>query len=518
MIFGHLSDIHLGHRQYGLKQREDDMANSFRATLQLILKNNPDTILLPGDLFDSRDLRPKILEEAERGLEMVPDDIPVLVSRGNHDENLTPRKVTWLNYLHRRGHIILLEADLNSDSETANFTPYREDPEAGRAGFYDIESDSGTVRVFGLQWRGARTDTALKQVARGIQATNEKYGNPDYTVLLGHFGIEDEVPSLGGSITHAELRDVREVVDYLALGHIHKQYEASGWIYNPGAPEAHSTREARDDWKHGYYNVTLTPANDEYGGPGQLQHDTEHHHSRRRPYFSPPAFDVTSYDSYGELREAFHIYITKQEGALKEEINHKEFLKQDEPRRPILDLQFEGTLQFGKGDFHIEELANWTENAYNALYVQTNTSRITTAEIEKLLSEIDDDEVFVDGRLRTDALEQQVFETIATESQFSEHSEKVATLLGDTHRMAKNGEAAKDIADLVTERRRALFPDATENVTIEVDEDPFEEIDQSDVDEEISTIGEPMAGDGGSTEKTGEITSEMSDINEVDDE
>jgi hypothetical protein len=85
--------------------------------------------------------------------------------------------VTWLNYLHQRGHIVFLKADLEADSETARFEPY--DPEASgdHAGFYDIEvaEFDGPVRVFGLQWRGAQTRQALKQVAHGIQVTNVEY-------------------------------------------------------------------------------------------------------------------------------------------------------------------------------------------------------------------------------------------------------------------------------------------------------------------------------------------------------
>lgn len=498
MNFGHLADTHLGHRQYGLKQREDDMANSFRAALQLILQHEPEAILLPGDLFDSRDLRPKNLEDAERGLEVVPDDVPVLVSRGNHDENLTPREVTWLNYLHRRGHIVLLEAELSAPQSEV-FIPHSTDSDEGSAGFYDIEADSGTVRVFGLQWRGARTDTALETVAHGIEATNEEHGQPEYTILLAHFGIEDEVPSLGGSITHAELREVREVVDYLALGHIHKRYQSAGWIYNPGSPEAHSTREARDGWGHGYYNVQLLSASGDYEGPGVLEHDVEHHPARRRPYFTPPAFDVTPYDSFGELREAFQSHIEEQQDSLEDELDREEFTQQGDRREPMVDLRFEGSLQFDRADLSIDELAEWVEDTYGALYVQTNTSRITSAEIEQLLAEIDDDEVFIDGRLRTEALEHRVFETIAAESQYAEHTEAVASLLGDAHRMAKSGEAAEDIEDLVTEQRRELFPEATQDVTLDIDEDPFAD---SDVDElpDSQPVADEHSGDVTSTD------------------
>jgi DNA repair exonuclease SbcCD nuclease subunit len=474
MNLGHLADIHLGHRQYGLNQREDDMTSTFKATLQLIMQDNPDAILLPGDLFHSRDLRPKVLEAAEKGLSIVPDDVPVLVSRGNHDENLTPRDVTWLNYLHRRGHIVLLEADLESDPEVATFEPHDPNEPSEDAGFFDIETDSGTVRVFGLQWRGARTDTALEKVAKGIQETTKEHGQTDYTVLLAHFGIEDEVPALGGNVTHAELREMREVVDYLALGHIHKRYDASEWIYNPGSPEAHSTSEARDDWDHGYYSVDLNQADNEYDGPGRLAHDVHHNHSRRRPFYTIE-FDVTPYNSAGELEPAFLEHIESEQRSLQSYLDREEFLWGSERREPMIDLRFEGTLQFDRGSFRVDELADRAETVCDALHVQTNTSRVTTAEIQELLAELDDDEVFVDGRLQTAALEQRVFETIATESEYSEHADEVATLLGEAHRMAQVGESIDDIVDIVSDSRRELFPDATADVSLDVNEDPFVE-------------------------------------------
>jgi DNA repair exonuclease SbcCD nuclease subunit len=487
MKIGHLADIHLGHRQYGLNQREDDMANTFKATLKLIMQDDPDAIVLPGDLFHSRDLRPKILQGAERGLSVVPDDVPVLVSRGNHDENLTPREVTWLNYLHRRGRIILLEADLESDPETAQFERHKVDELGDDAGFYDIETATGRARVFGLQWRGARTDSALEKVAAGIEQAAVDHGQPDYTILLGHFGIEDEVPALGGNVTHAELQPVHQKVDYLALGHIHKRYDASDWIYNPGSPEAHSTSEARDDWEHGYYTIELSESDD-----GQLGHDVTHRRARRRPFYTID-FDVTPYESAGDLRTAFHDYVQSEQDSLQEMLDREEFLLGSDRRQPLVDLRFKGTLQFDRSNFRVDELAEEVESGCDALYVQTNTSRVTTAEIQELLAELDDDEVFIDGRLQTAALEQRVFETIATESEYSEHSDEVATLLGEAHRMAQDGESADDIADVVSDHRRKLFPEATADISLDIKENPFD-------DEDAETTDEPTAavpgGDG----------------------
>lgn len=469
----HIADTHLGHRQYGLKQREDDMVSTTRTALQeMIEARETDAILLPGDLFHSRDLRPKVLDQAEQELSRLPDDVPVLVSRGNHDENLTPREVTWLNYLHRRGHIVFLKADLEEDPETARFETYEPGDPGDSAGFYDLEVSEfdGPVRVFGLQWRGARTGQALGQVANGIREVNEMHGEPAFTVLLAHFGMEDEVPTLGGTVTHAELRDVKEVVDYLALGHIHKRYDAGGWIYNPGSPEAHNTREGRSEWEHGYHSIRLGPNRSETES-GTVGFDVEHHATKRRPYYRI-AFDVTAHDSPGNLETAFQEEVRGERAAMREYCGRDEFTARGEPRSPMIDLRFTGTLQFSRGDFRTDELAAWVEDKCEALHVQVNTG-IRTANVQQLISEIDEEEVFKDGRLNTAALEHRVFETIAQESIYDEQATDVAEVLGNAHEMAQAGEAVEDIRDSVSSARRELFPELADELVLDIEEDPF---------------------------------------------
>jgi DNA repair exonuclease SbcCD nuclease subunit len=90
---------------------------TFESVLNRLEEDGVDFILLPGDLFDTRDLKPSVLSKTEDILSDV--DVPVLVSPGNHDQRIYPREVTWLRYLHEKGHIILLESDLSE--EVANF-------------------------------------------------------------------------------------------------------------------------------------------------------------------------------------------------------------------------------------------------------------------------------------------------------------------------------------------------------------------------------------------------------------
>ncbi len=485
----HIADTHLGHRQYGVKQREDDMVSTLRKALdEMINEHNTDAILLPGDLFHSRDLRPRVLHQTEQELARVPDDIPVLVSCGNHDENLTPRDVTWLNYLHQRGDIVFLQAELTADPETAWFDPHEADSPGQSAGFYDIgtEAFDGPVRVFGLQWRGARTGQALQQVASGIEEINEMHGEPAFTVLLAHFGMEDEVPTLGGTVTHAELRHIKEQVDYLALGHIHKQYEAVNWIYNPGSPEAHNTREGRDEWGHGYYSITLD-TDGSASGDGEVGFDVDHHPSKRRPYYRVE-FDVTPYDSPGELETAFREHANDEQSAMVEYCSQDRFTAGGEPRAPILDLRFTGTLQFSRGDFRTDELTPWLEDAWDALHVQVNMG-IRTANIQQLISEIDEEDVFKDGKLNTTALEDQVFETIAQESRYAEHASDVAGVLSNAHQMAQAEEAVEDMQESISSARRDLFPELADEVVLDIDEDPFNDT------EGVASPGEAVDGE-----------------------
>jgi hypothetical protein len=110
---------------------------------------------------------------------------------------------------------------------------------------------------------------------------------------------------------------------------------------------------------------------------------------------------------------------------------------------------------------------------------------IRTANIQQLISEIDEEDVFKDGKLNTAVLEDRVFETIAKESMYAEHASDVADVLGNAHQMAQSEEAVEDIQESISSARRDLFPDLADGVVLNVDEDPFadEESDEERPDE-----------------------------------
>src|SRR4029079_13580154 len=93
----HLSDLHLGYRQYqrltpgGINQREADVAATFRASIDQIIELAPDVVIVAGYIFHTvRPTNQAILHgfiQFARLAEALPNT-EVLLLAGNHD---TPR-------------------------------------------------------------------------------------------------------------------------------------------------------------------------------------------------------------------------------------------------------------------------------------------------------------------------------------------------------------------------------------------------------------------------------------------
>jgi DNA repair exonuclease SbcCD nuclease subunit len=90
----HLSDLHLGYRQFqrqttaGMNQREADIARVFRSAIDQIIEIQPDLVLVAGDVFHHVRPSNQATEEAWNGFirltRALPEAIVVIVA-GNHD-------------------------------------------------------------------------------------------------------------------------------------------------------------------------------------------------------------------------------------------------------------------------------------------------------------------------------------------------------------------------------------------------------------------------------------------------
>jgi len=467
------------------------MYATFKRTLKDgVDDHSVDAVFIPGDLFHSRDLRPSVLETAERALDVVPEDVPVLVTPGNHDQNLDRREMTWLEYLHQRGAITLLQPDFAgvSQGERSVEKLFPSPQSAGEGegtgvkgavpGYVDLEvpGSDAPLRVFGLEYRGGYIDTALEQTKTAIEAVNDRAGEPSHTLLMAHFGVADEVPDLGAAVRYSTLQQLEDIIDYLALGHIHKPYEGPGnnpWFFNPGSLEAHSTEEAR--WELGYYVTEL----------GAEGFNAKHQASKRRPFYTFD-WDVDGYDRWSDLVDEFREAVDSKRTDIETWCSRNEYTTKDgDPRSPVIDLQIQGHLEFDRRDLDVEALESTIAEATDAVHVQTKAS-VTTAEIIDLVEEMDEDAVFTDtGTLRTEILEEEVFTTMAEQTPYSEDPEVAAEALAHAKELVIEEQASgESIADYLQERRQQAFSGGVGSVDPTYDE-VADHADDGGIDNEI---------------------------------
>jgi DNA repair protein SbcD/Mre11 len=257
--FLHLADVHLGYDRYDSPARSRDFFEAFRDALErYAIAERVDFVLIVGDLFEHRQVLPDTLNQARVCLEMLREEgIPVLAIEGNHDYRLYGTQSSWLNYLAEWELLKLLELEESNHLEHWN-------PETRQGGYIDLPCG---VRVIGSNWYGAAAPQAILQLAEVIPTLPT---GPDYTVMMFHHGLEGQVARYTGALRYQDLLPLRKAgVDYLALGHIHRQYTVEDWIFNPGSVEANSVSENQTQNPRGVYLVNLSPD----GIDAQLQQD-----------------------------------------------------------------------------------------------------------------------------------------------------------------------------------------------------------------------------------------------------
>ncbi len=234
--FIHASDIHLGHLQYRNDPRSDDFVNAFQEILNLAIVHDADFILLGGDVFASLDILPAKLERIVTILKdfknLTNGSIPLIAIEGNHDIRKYARGKmvnggqSWLKFLSSLELLILLEANL-AEAPELMFTLYN--PETRKGGKIEIKN----IMIYGIQFL---SDNIIKDYFSKIREVIIKKEGM-FNVLLQHFGIEGQMKNVPGLDLKLVI-PLKTKVDYLALGHYHKQFIIDDWIYNPGSSEA----------------------------------------------------------------------------------------------------------------------------------------------------------------------------------------------------------------------------------------------------------------------------------------
>ena len=100
MKIGVFTDLHLGYRQYGLEERENDFYYQYNKAIDTFIQTNVDVVIIGGDIFDQPRPSPKALSVFTEGLlKLSSHDIDVVNVVGNHAMIQAPGFITADQFL-----------------------------------------------------------------------------------------------------------------------------------------------------------------------------------------------------------------------------------------------------------------------------------------------------------------------------------------------------------------------------------------------------------------------------------
>lgn len=222
MKFAHLSDTHLGYRQFGLNEREKDFYEVFELIIDKIIEENVDFVIHSGDLFETARPSPNALLAFQKGLlRLKGAGIPMFAIAGNHDSVMRKESIP--------PHVLFKKWGLKVISPIN--TNYMFDD----------------VFIAGLPYYPSSQSKNLKNK---IAELSQKAANHEKSILVLHQGI-DKYLSFQYEL---EIGDIPDNFDYYAFGHLHKYIEddfGKGKLVYPGSIDIWRTNELPDYKKNG---------------------------------------------------------------------------------------------------------------------------------------------------------------------------------------------------------------------------------------------------------------------------
>jgi exonuclease SbcD len=290
----HLSDLHLGYRQYqrltptGINQRELDVARSCQNVVGDVIALRPDVILIAGDAFHgARPTNAAILHAFRQFVRLRTElpQAPIVLVAGNHD---TPRTT-------ETGSILALFEQLGVNVAAS---------EARRIPFPD--HDLAVLAIPDVP--GAKPELVPDSGYR-------------HNVLLMHADVEDVVPRYYAEMDRAAVRVTRADLaasrwSYVALGHYHVHQRVADNAYYSGSIDYTSLHVWGDRW-----------AEEEQGlhGKSFIEFDLETRKMRRHAIASSREFvelkEISAHGkSVAELDAAIRQAVEKHRGGIDDKI------------------------------------------------------------------------------------------------------------------------------------------------------------------------------------------------------
>lgn len=418
MKFLHLADVHLGCRRYNLDERTKDFFHAWHDVIvNHALPNEIDFLLIVGDFFDRRNIDPQAMNHAMLGLQVLKDaGIPVIAIEGNHDQhtdaNISP--YSWMRSLSQWGLLKLLEP-VSSEQSPIAMTPWDEEQRAGS--YIDVAG----ARIFGSHWYGASANAAIPLLADALRSERSE---GRFNILMLHTDVEGQVNRPIPALSVAKLKELKQLVGYVALGHTHKRFEIDNWAFNPGSLEACSIDEYKEE--RGAFLIEVDDA----------QQVTATH---LRDYTQRP-FQRLSFDVTGAV-DAEAVFAGLLETVGREA---RVFDEGSEKPAPIIEITLRGRLGFKNSLLEIKRIREEVQQRTGALHVMLRNQSVP---VEYAIA------AGLDAQATRQERERRIIQDlIARDNRFKHRAEEMAELVIESKRLALSQEPPDKILDLIAQK------------------------------------------------------------------
>ena len=321
----HLSDIHLGFRQYqkqtqlGLNQREADVARTLHRVVDKVIELEPNIVLVAGDVFHTvRPSNPAILHafsQFQRLTQRLPET-PIVIVAGNHD---TPRTT-------ETGCILRL------------FTPL---------GIRVVEGKSERFRLFNDEV----SILAVPDLPNGDRPALTPDAGAKYNILLIHGEVEGVLPKYASTLDRVPMTITQEELgahrwDYVALGHYHVYRSVAANAFYSGSLDYTSSNP---------WGELVEERDSKLEGKGIIEHDLAerthrfHHLSPERKWVDLPPISgsgLSAADLDARIKEA----LDGCEGGIGDKVVR--LVVRDVPRHVIRELDHKALRDFRRTALH----------------------------------------------------------------------------------------------------------------------------------------------------------------------